>query len=242
MRSIIPLRLTSFPMSAAKEKYMTQAQSLRIQRILDATRRLLGEVGADQMTMRDLAVASGVAPATLYNRFGSKDNIILLTVMDHYEQAIRSGMSLLKFGASPLQKLIFALSLFDADIHKNPGLARALMSAYFKLEGSREMPESLYRSLYSTFLPILQEMQHHRSLRPWVPLDLLCEELCDREFGVVMKWSQGAIAEGELMKRLKFSVLSTLLAASTGAQARTIEQELQQDWAGETPSRTPRAG
>jgi AcrR family transcriptional regulator len=224
-------------MRAAQEKYMTEAQSSRIQRILDATKRLLVDVGADQMTMRDLAVASGVATATLYNRFDSKDNIILLTVLDHYEQTIRSGMSHIRFGSTPLQKIIFGLGLFDMEIRKHPGLARALMSAYFKLEGSREMPESLYRSLYETWLPILQEMQHLRALRSWIPLELLCEELCDREFSMVMKWSQGGIADKDVLKRLKFSVLSMLLAASTGTQARLIEQELKKDGAGKGDSK-----
>lgn len=224
-------------MRAAQEKYMTEAQSSRIQRILDATKRLLAEVGADQMTMRDLALASGVATATLYNRFGSKDNIIMLTVLDHYEQTIRAGMSQLKFGSTPLQKIVYGLGLFDMEIQKHPGLARALMSAYFKLEGSREMPEGLYRSLYQTWLPILKEMQHLRALRSWIPVDLLCEEICDREFGVVMKWSQGAIADKDVLKRLKFSVLSSLLAASTATQARLIEQELQKDAAGRSVSK-----
>jgi AcrR family transcriptional regulator len=229
-----------FPcMRTAKEKYMTDAQSSRIQRILEATRRLLGEVGAEQMTMRDLAAASGVATATLYNRFGSKDNIIVLTVLDHYDQAIHTAMSQVPFGATPLQKIVYGLGVFDADIRQVQGLARALMSAYFRLEGSREMPDALYKSAYETWFPILQEMRHRRMLRSWVAVELLCEEICDRQFGVVMKWSQKAISDKDLLMRLKFSVLSTLLASATAAQGRLIELELQKDCAPPKAAKTP---
>ena len=53
--------------------------------VLRELRRQIGVTGLAGITMRDLALASGVATKTLYNLFGSKDALVAETVKDTYK-------------------------------------------------------------------------------------------------------------------------------------------------------------
>ncbi len=214
-------------MKAPNRKTPSTAQALRHARILDQTKRLMSQVGADRMTVRDLAIASAVAPGTIYNRFGSKDQVISLAVIDHFEKVIRSRLNNYAGAKSPLDKIVLGLDLIASDCLKGPAFASAMMSAYFKVGVQRRMLGSLYQALYDIWLPVLLEMQQGKLLRPWVLAAALCVEICDREFGVVVKWVQGDMPQADLRERSRFAVLSILLGASRGRQATQIEALLQ---------------
>lgn len=56
-------------------------KAARRQRIIDAARALIAEVGEGGFSMRTLALRAGVSPATPYNLFGNK-HLVLLTVLN----------------------------------------------------------------------------------------------------------------------------------------------------------------
>ncbi|MEA5456375.1 TetR/AcrR family transcriptional regulator [Sinomonas sp. JGH33] len=68
------------------------------QRLFEAAMELIGQRGADGVTVDEIAAAAGVAKGTVYYNFGSKNELV--------EQLLRHGMSLLmerlsNGGASP---------------------------------------------------------------------------------------------------------------------------------------------
>lgn len=201
---------------------LTDRQSARMGRILESAQRLLGEVGVERMTMRDLAAASGVAAATLYNRFGTKDGIVTYAVLDHYERAVRSVVERSTGTESPVEQIAYAARVIVKDCRRRQGFAGALMSAYFRIGNEREMPTRLYDALMQSWLPPLQQMRDSSRLHDWVSIPLLAEELCDRMFGMVMKWSQGMIPGVALEDRTLYSLLSVLAGVSREPQAGEI--------------------
>lgn len=204
---------------------MTERQSARIERILEATKQLLGEVGADKLTMRDVALASGVAEGTLYNRFGTKDGLLTTAVLDYFQQAIELRV-MHRREQTPLRKLIFSAEVVVDSIMQAQGFARALMSTYFRIGNDRSMPTELAKAIRKTWMPILTEMSSAQQLAPWIALDLLARDLCDREMGVVLKWAQGDVPDTQFRDALIFALLMPLLAVSAGKQAKDIEAEL----------------
>ncbi len=60
-----------------KRKYESARQIQRQSDILASARQMLSDVGYSGMTMRGLADKAGVAPATLYNLYGGKDELIM---------------------------------------------------------------------------------------------------------------------------------------------------------------------
>ena len=207
---------------AAKDKVLTARQAARMSRILSTAQQLLGEVGVEQMTMRALAVASGVSAATLYNRFGTKDGVVTLAVLDHYEREIRRVIRSNAHLGTPVAQLVASIRVIVADCLRRPGFAAALMSAYFKIGNEREMPTRLYETQMQSWLPLLQAMHEQGSLQSWASIPLLAEELSDRMFGVVMKWVQGMIPDAAFADRAVITVLLPLAAGSQAAQATEL--------------------
>ena len=207
---------------AAKDKVLTARQAARMSRILSTAQQLLGEVGVEQMTMRALAVASGVSAATLYNRFGTKDGVVTLAVLDHYEREIRRVIRSNTHLGTPVAQLVASIRVIVADCLRRPGFAAALMSAYFKIGNEREMPTRLYETQMQSWLPLLQAMHEQGSLQSWASIPLLGEELSDRMFGVVMKWVQGMIPDTAFADRAVITVLLPLAAGSQAAQAAEL--------------------
>ena len=56
----------------------------RKQRILSEAQRLLDEQGVEGFTIRELSRRAGVAQRTLYNVFGSKEDIVASAIEQHY--------------------------------------------------------------------------------------------------------------------------------------------------------------
>ena len=187
----------------------------------------MSEVGTDGMTMRDLAAASGVAPGTLYNRFGSKDQVVSMAVLDHFETVIRSRLTDYADAKTPLDKMMAILELIAGDCIRGPTFARALMSTYFKVGSEERILAPLYQALYDSWLPLIEQMHQANLLKPWALPRMLCVEMCDREFGVVMKWAQGDVPDGDFQERSSFAVLLVLQGASQGRQAKAIESRLE---------------
>ena len=69
-------------MPFSQNKRRTPRQQERRQRILEAARSALSDNGYERLNMRDLAVAAGVSPTTLYNQFENKDTLVLAALSD----------------------------------------------------------------------------------------------------------------------------------------------------------------
>ncbi|OIN82754.1 TetR/AcrR family transcriptional regulator [Mycobacterium malmoense] len=66
---------------------MTSSQLKRRAKIIDAVTDLIGEAGADAVQMRDVAQRAGVALATLYKYFSSKEDL-LAAALDSWHQRV----------------------------------------------------------------------------------------------------------------------------------------------------------
>ncbi|MGV9661629.1 TetR/AcrR family transcriptional regulator [Nocardia niigatensis] len=84
------------------------------QAILEATRRLFAEEGAEAVTMERIAAAAGVAKGTLFHRFGNRAGLLHELVAEGafaLMEAVRSGPPPLGPGAPAGERL---LAYFDA--------------------------------------------------------------------------------------------------------------------------------
>jgi len=68
---------------------MTSGQLARRAKIIEETIGLIGEVGPDAVQMRDVGQRSGVALATLYRYFSSKDNLLAAALEDWQKRLTR---------------------------------------------------------------------------------------------------------------------------------------------------------
>ena len=68
---------------------MTSRQLIRRARIIEAVIDLIADVGADAVQMRDVAQRSGVALATVYRYFSSKDHLLAAALEDWQKRLTR---------------------------------------------------------------------------------------------------------------------------------------------------------
>src|ERR1035438_4592808 len=79
------------------------------QRILRATARLVRERRIDDVSMDDIASAAGVGIATVYQRFGDRDGLLMALIEGPalaFQNALVAGAPPLEPGAPPRERLI----------------------------------------------------------------------------------------------------------------------------------------
>lgn len=90
--------------STKKPSFKEQQHKFREDAILDAVNRLLAQKGYDLMTMDEVASEVGIAKASLYKHFDSKDSLAAASMTRFIEDALAMAAAL-PAHLSPLNKL-----------------------------------------------------------------------------------------------------------------------------------------
>jgi TetR/AcrR family transcriptional regulator, cholesterol catabolism regulator len=107
---------------------MTSNQLIRRARILEEVIELIGEVGADAVQMRDVAQRSGVALATVYRYFSSKDHLLAVALEDWQKRLTRRiNASGGKTPAQPLPGVIDYIRRALHAFHRNPEMTALML-------------------------------------------------------------------------------------------------------------------
>jgi TetR/AcrR family transcriptional regulator, cholesterol catabolism regulator len=107
---------------------MTSRQLIRRAKIIEAVIELIADVGAEAVQMRDVAKRSGVALATVYRYFNSKDYLLAAALEDWQKRltrrilASRTGRT----DQDPLPGILDYLRRAQRAFHRNPNMT-ALM-------------------------------------------------------------------------------------------------------------------
>ena len=81
------------------------------QAIIQAALRLFKDKGFKQTSIKSIAEAAEVSPVSIYNYFGSKDNLVALCVNDLFEEITQQAEDILKSNLAFNTKLDHALDL-----------------------------------------------------------------------------------------------------------------------------------
>jgi AcrR family transcriptional regulator len=107
---------------------MTSRQLIRRAKIIEAVIDLIAEVGADAVQMRDVAKRSGVALATVYRYFNSKDYLLAAALEDWQKRLTRRILASRssRRDQDPLPGILDYLRRAQRAFHRNPHMT-ALM-------------------------------------------------------------------------------------------------------------------
>ncbi|MGA9492919.1 MAG: TetR family transcriptional regulator [Mycobacterium sp.] len=107
---------------------MTSRQLIRRAKIIEAVIDLIAEVGADAVQMRDVSKRSGVALATVYRYFSSKDYLLAAALEDWQKRLTRRILASRGAHADPdpLPRIVDYLRRAQRAFHRNPNMT-ALM-------------------------------------------------------------------------------------------------------------------
>ena len=73
--------------------------------MVDVARRLFAQYGKENVTMNDIAVASGKGRRTLYTYFGSKDEVYIAVIENELDLMVERLQGVLRMPLSPEKKL-----------------------------------------------------------------------------------------------------------------------------------------
>ena len=107
---------------------MTSGQLVRRAKIIEAVIDLIADVGADAVQMRDVAGRSGVALATVYRYFSSKENLLAAALEDWQKRLTRRIMAAgAPVGESPLPGILDYLQRAQRAFHRNPRMTALML-------------------------------------------------------------------------------------------------------------------
>ncbi|HNA37682.1 MAG TPA: helix-turn-helix domain-containing protein, partial [Microthrixaceae bacterium] len=110
----------------APRRHLSDRQARTVAGLLDATVDELREVGYDGLTVRNVARRAGVAPATAYNYFASREHLVTEVFWRRLEALPETRIDRRRTAASRAAATLAEMALLVAD---EPELAAACTAA-----------------------------------------------------------------------------------------------------------------
>lgn len=193
---------------AVPARYSSQLIAARRQRILEETKRLIGEHGIEGFKLRDLGQRAGVSVTTIYNIFGDKEGVI-----SHALREFHLGIKLnLPNCGVHIEGFLQAIAHTTHIVIENRAYALALADLYF----SRSLAPPVYDVIRS--MP-LQIFNHFYSLaaRDGLLLDGMEQDVAatsfvNMEWASIKDWGAGRLADQDLPAARQRSFLLTVMS------------------------------
>ena len=195
---------------ATTRRYASQSIADRRQRILDETKKLIGEDGLDGFTLRDLGQRAGVSVTTIYNVFGDKEGVIA-----HALQEFHAGIRL-NLPASGANLVGFCRAIADttAVVIENRSYALALAELYF----SRSLVQPLYTTIRGMPLQVLSHWlwtaERDGLLIAGIDRQTIETSFANLEWASIKDWGAGRVTDDQLPATRQRSFVLTVLAVS----------------------------
>jgi len=192
----------------------------RRRRIIEITRQLIAQQGIEAITMRDLALRCDVAVATLYNQFGSREEVIAAALRTDFEGRFLP----LPEELSPAEKLHARVTQAAGDM-MGPmrDYTRSVMYFYFHYNPESTMRAMIHDFVASDYAAITEEISALGDLQPWVPIETFSDDLITQLYSITAKWSQGHISDQRLTPRLLLAATASYIGVSCGKTREEFE-------------------
>jgi AcrR family transcriptional regulator len=212
------------PKAPSKRK---RRQSPRVEerrgRIIDKARELVASRGIEALTIRDLADECGVAVATLYNQFGSREAVIGAALevdfRGRFEPLIESTRAL-----TPAEKLDHRITAATRAILTDlREYTRSVMFFYFHHAAQPELRAAIHDYAVSDFQHIVEEIAQSGDLQPWVNARNFADDIITQDYALVMKWAQGHIKDRDLRPRAIRALGASFIGITRGRTREEFE-------------------
>ncbi len=213
-------------MSEKNRTYESPRQRERQAAILDCARAMLDEKGYAGLTMRDLAERAGVAPATLYNLYGGKDELIVEAVHDLMVELGERAFSLQQ--DEGLDSLLTMGRVTAGQIEQTPHYAEAMVRALFNVDAEHPLVAALFASGYPFTRTQLEIAQQRGDVRPEVNVDLLAKHMVGDAWGQIMLWLMGLFTLTETVTEHTRNQLLVLIGVTQGEARERLEAQLEE--------------
>jgi AcrR family transcriptional regulator len=196
----------------------------RRNRIVERTRQLVAERGIDELTIRDLADECGVAVATLYNQFGSREGVVGAALEADFRgrfEPISERTRELPPADKVDERITLATREILGDLRE---YTRSVMFFYFHPAVNAQLRAAIHDYAVSDFRSIVEEIGRRGDLQPWVDPQTFADDIITQNYSLVMKWAQGHIRDRDLRSRVIRAVGSSFAGITRGRTRAAFEK------------------
>lgn len=209
---------------ARSSGYASPSIIARRHRILDETRRMIGEVGIDNLSMDDVARRANVAKRTLYNAFQSKEHLVASAISKYFDDyAVKIDYSNEKATLEWMIERIVIVAQRNLAIRN---YTRALMNIYFSSNVDPEIRQAIHEIASTSHEPWILELDRKRQLQPWVDAEDVIAMLVRLRYATAHAWAEGLIPDDQLVFELLRGFFTLMAGATTGTARRQIIEVL----------------
>jgi AcrR family transcriptional regulator len=208
-------------------KKLTPRQQSRRSKILGVARELLAKRGYDGVTMRELARQSRVATKTLYDVYGSKDELLMVSVKDRVAMVFHAAEA----AAGDLTGVARVLYFVERGMHATmvtPKLSRAVAPFVAGPEDHFGMAE-IYERCHGRGL---REMEAAGELQPWADIPTLLSQLALTVTGVLQLWARDQIKSKHLVVQSQLAAAQVLAPTVRGEALKEVTSTIREIYRG----------
>ena len=214
-----------------RRRYASALMRDRRARILAEAQGLLDEMGVEGFTIRELSRRANVAQRTLYNVFGSKEEIVAAAIDEHFADLVRT------VAPRPADSLEQQLEGIRRIAHATIGLRRyatAMVGVFFSPTVDRRIYDSLYRISQGAGDGWSGRAGKSKLVAAMGPANRarLNNLIVNQSYSNVTDWAAGRIGDEEFVLRAQLYFLSCIrahLRARHRAEADALIAALMQD-------------
>ena len=193
---------------------------------------MLVQCGYMGITMRDLASKVGVAPATLYNLYGSKDELIIAAVDDLLVELGQRAVGAAADGQG-IDAILTMTQLTADQVKATPRYAEAMTRALFHIEQDDPLVEVLFSRGYPYHVHHLGIARSAGHIRPEVNIEVVAKHIVGNGWGQVLLWMMGMFSLAESAQEQMRTQLMVLISVTQGEARIKLEERLQgMGWSG----------
>ena len=204
--------------------YSSPSIVARRHRILNETRKMIGEVGIANLSMDDVAKRANVAKRTLYNAFQSREHLIASAISKYFEDYA----SQIDYSTEDetLERMIERLAIVARRNMAIRNYTRALMNVYFSSDVDPEIRQAIHEIASKSHEPWVRALERKRQLAPWVDGDGLVATLVRLRYATAHAWAEGLIPHDQLVEEALRCFLTYMAGATTGTARKQIVEAL----------------
>jgi len=191
--------------SAPTRAYASKRMQDRRRKVLATTRAVIAERGLDGFTMRQIADRAGVATATLFNNFQSREALVSQAVLDTFVVAREDGTTDKPESFEALEAYVRWTA------REIIGLGRyvdAVVAAYFSRAVPNPIRDILRHEAEAPYLHFLGWLAREHMLLPETEIGFAAHTISSHVFSQMHAWSIGEIADRDLSPTLLKGVMS----------------------------------
>lgn len=194
--------------------YSSPSIIARRHRILNETRRMIGEVGIANLSMDDVAKRANVAKRTLYNAFQSKEHLVASAISKYFEDY--ASKIDYKTENATLEWMVERLVIVARRNLSIRNYTRALMNIYFSSNVDPEIRQAIHEIASESHEAWIVELDRKGDLQPWIDPEDLIAMLVRLRYATAHAWGEGLIPEDQLVIELLRSFFTLMAGATKG--------------------------